>query len=94
MPNYLILACDGGGMRGYLSSLLLQQLNKELKIFGTSNQGIDLYAGTSTGGLIALALAQGTWRWHKVRVSTALWLFIKKRAQTSFILWIGSGQSA
>src|SRR5579862_367077 len=59
MSNYLILACDGGGIRGYLSSLLLKRLNDDLGIFGTNNQNIDLYAGTSTGGLIALALAQG-----------------------------------
>jgi len=59
MANYLILSCDGGGIRGYLSSLLLQKLNEELDIFGSGNQKIDLYAGTSTGGLIALALAQG-----------------------------------
>lgn len=59
MSNYLILSCDGGGMRGYLSSLLLQRLNNDLSIFGTNNQNINLYAGTSTGGLIALGLAQG-----------------------------------
>src|SRR5215469_16297585 len=59
MSNYLILSCDGGGIRGYLSSLLLQQLNNDLGIFGTNNQNINLYAGTSTGGLIALALAYG-----------------------------------
>jgi uncharacterized protein len=59
MANYLILSCDGGGIRGYLSSLLLQRLNDDLGIFGSNNQNIDLYAGTSTGGLIALALAQG-----------------------------------
>lgn len=59
MAKFLILSCDGGGIRGYLSSLLLQKLNEELDIFGAGNQKIDLYAGTSTGGLIALALAQG-----------------------------------
>jgi len=57
--KYLILACDGGGMRGYLSSLIMQRLNQQLSIFGASNQNIDLYAGTSTGGLIALGLAYG-----------------------------------
>jgi uncharacterized protein len=56
MAKYLILSCDGGGIRGYLSSLLLQRLNKDLGIFGYT---INLYAGTSTGGLIALALASG-----------------------------------
>src|ERR1700710_245956 len=57
--QYLILACDGGGMRGYLSSLIMQRLSQELNIFGANNSGIDLYAGTSTGGLIALGLAFG-----------------------------------
>ncbi len=56
--KYLILACDGGGMRGYLSSLILQRLDKEFSILGSGN--VDLYAGTSTGGLIALGLAHGT----------------------------------
>lgn len=59
MPKYLILSCDGGGIRGYLSSLLMQKLNDDLGIFGSGNQNIDLYAGTSTGGLIALSLAHG-----------------------------------
>jgi patatin-like phospholipase/acyl hydrolase len=59
MSSYLILSCDGGGMRGYLSSLLLQRLNNDLGIFGANNQSINLYAGTSTGALIALSLAQG-----------------------------------
>jgi patatin-like phospholipase/acyl hydrolase len=59
MPNYLILSCDGGGIRGYLSALLLQRLNNDVPIFGPNNKNIDLYAGTSTGGLIALALASG-----------------------------------
>jgi patatin-like phospholipase/acyl hydrolase len=57
--SYLILSCDGGGMRGYLSSLLLQRLEEDLGLFGQNNGNIDLYAGTSTGGLIALGLAYG-----------------------------------
>ena len=57
--SYLILSCDGGGMRGYLSSLLLQKLDQDLNLFGPNNANIDLYAGTSTGGLIALGLAFG-----------------------------------
>lgn len=57
--KYLILACDGGGMRGYLSSLILQRLNSECGFLGANNGHVDLFAGTSTGGLIALGLAQG-----------------------------------
>lgn len=60
MSKTLILSFDGGGIRGYLSSLFLQQLQKEFNILGGSNNSnIDVYAGTSTGGLIALALAAG-----------------------------------
>jgi patatin-like phospholipase/acyl hydrolase len=39
--------------------LLLQRLNEDLGLFGHNNTNIDLYAGTSTGGLIALGLAYG-----------------------------------
>lgn len=52
--KYLILACDGGGIRGLITALLIQQLFKQFP--SLSNQ-IYLFAGTSTGGIIALALA-------------------------------------
>jgi uncharacterized protein len=57
--GFLILACDGGGIRGYLSSLILQRLNQQFGILGAGNKSINLYAGTSTGGLISLGLAYG-----------------------------------
>ena len=57
--RFLILACDGGGIRGYLSSLILQKLDQQFQIFGAGNGNIGLYAGTSTGGLISLGLASG-----------------------------------
>jgi hypothetical protein len=52
--KYLILACDGGGIRGLITALLLQQLGKEYPDFLKQTY---LYAGTSTGGIISLALA-------------------------------------
>jgi patatin-like phospholipase/acyl hydrolase len=55
MP-YRILSIDGGGIRGLLSAILLQRL--EEKHPGFMDQ-IDLFAGTSTGGLLALGLAAG-----------------------------------
>ena len=76
--KYLILACDGGGMRGYLSSLILQQLNRQFGILGAGNKNINLYAGTSTGGLISLA--------PPARASTASSIFIRPTAQISFTL--------
>ena len=51
--DYLILTCDGGGIRGLISALLVQQLDQELGFL----KRVNLFAGTSTGGLIALGLA-------------------------------------
>jgi len=53
--SYLILTCDGGGIRGLIPALLLQQLDEELNFL----RKVDLFAGTSTGALIALGLASG-----------------------------------
>jgi patatin-like phospholipase/acyl hydrolase len=56
-PEFRILSLDGGGIRGAFIASCLARLEKEL------NQPLidyfDLVAGTSTGGLIALALALG-----------------------------------
>lgn len=56
--TYRILSIDGGGIRGALSVALLQQLSRQPGLEGWLGQ-IDLIAGTSTGGLIALGLARG-----------------------------------
>jgi patatin-like phospholipase/acyl hydrolase len=52
--KYLILACDGGGIRGLIPALLLQELATSFPTFIDSAY---LLAGTSTGGIISLALA-------------------------------------
>lgn len=51
--KYVILACDGGGIRGLTSAMLLGGLAPSVL------DGVDLYAGTSTGSIIALGLASG-----------------------------------
>lgn len=51
-----ILSIDGGGMRGIVPAMLLEALEARLK--KPLSQAFDLIAGTSTGGLIALALAK------------------------------------
>lgn len=56
MSTYRILALDGGGIRGLITALMLERL--ELACPGFLEQ-IDLFAGTSTGGLLALGLAAG-----------------------------------
>lgn len=56
MSKYLILSMDGGGIKGLITAILLERLEAELPGFISK---IDLFAGTSTGGLLALGLASG-----------------------------------
>src|SRR5579859_1850699 len=56
MPPYHILTLDGGGIRGLLTTILLERLEAAVPGFLAK---IDLYAGTSTGGILALGLASG-----------------------------------
>jgi patatin-like phospholipase/acyl hydrolase len=55
VDEYRILALDGGGVRGAYTSKLIERLNDATGFL----QRTDLVAGTSTGGIIALALAAG-----------------------------------
>jgi patatin-like phospholipase/acyl hydrolase len=58
MAKYRILSFDGGGIRGIVTTVIMQRLaaTPGLEDFLDS---VDLIAGTSTGGLLALALAHG-----------------------------------
>jgi patatin-like phospholipase/acyl hydrolase len=58
MAKYRILSIDGGGLRGLIAARLLDRLNADPKISGWLNS-VDLYVGTSTGGILALGLASG-----------------------------------
>jgi|SRR5882672_321234 len=69
--GYLILSCDGGGIRGLIPAMLVQQLDQEFKLL----KRVDLFAGTSTGGIIALGLAGG------VPVSTLVDIYLTKGAE-------------
>lgn len=55
MENFNILALSGGGYRGLYSAKVLETLESQLKEPIASH--FDLIAGTSVGGIIALALA-------------------------------------
>ena len=55
MNPLFILSCDGGGIRGLMTALLIQSLDRQYGILSKAN----MFAGTSTGGIIALALASG-----------------------------------
>lgn len=52
-PICNVLTCDGGGIRGVITARLLQALDPSVL------DSIDLFAGTSTGSIIALGLASG-----------------------------------
>ena len=52
---FRLLSCDGGGVRGYISSKLIQALNTATN--GKLLDNVQGFAGTSTGGLISIALA-------------------------------------
>src|SRR2546427_10248584 len=56
MTPYHILSLDGGGTRGLLTAILLERIEKALPGFLGK---VDLFAGTSTGGILALGLAAG-----------------------------------
>lgn len=58
MAKYRVIAIDGGGIRGIITTVLLQRLVATPgleRMLGT----VDLVSGTSTGGLLALAIAKG-----------------------------------
>jgi patatin-like phospholipase/acyl hydrolase len=55
--KYRVLSFDGGGIRGLLSAVILEQLEK--RVGKGWIQRADLMAGTSAGGMIALGLAHG-----------------------------------
>ena len=58
MAKYRILCLDGGGLRGLITARLLARLNAHPQVAGWLST-VDLFAGTSTGGILALGLACG-----------------------------------
>ena len=58
MAKYRILSLDGGGLRGLITARMLDRLNTDPSIAGWLSD-VDLFAGTSTGGILALGLASG-----------------------------------
>lgn len=53
---YRILSLDGGGIRGIYTAVLVERLEAAVPSLLSK---VDLFAGTSTGGILALALAKG-----------------------------------
>lgn len=71
--NCRVLCLDGGGIRGLVLIQLLDQLEKVLGV--PVNNCFDWIAGTSTGGVLALLLAQG----KSVRECRCLYFRLKDR---------------
>ena len=53
---YRILSLDGGGIRGIITIILMERL---LQRHPNWLERVDLFAGTSTGGILSLGLASG-----------------------------------
>lgn len=77
MAKYFILACDGGGIRGYITASVLQALVTDPDL-GDFLPRVSLRAGTSTGSFIALALAR------RAPVSEILRLYQQASAERLF----------
>jgi len=56
IDTFRILSIDGGGIKGLYSAVILADFEKK---YGKLNNYFDLICGTSTGGIIALALSAG-----------------------------------
>jgi uncharacterized protein len=67
-----ILSCDGGGIRGIVTLRCLEALEKR---FGPCQKHFHMFAGTSTGALIAGALA------HGIPVGRLIELYAARRRQ-------------
>ena len=72
--TYKILACDGGGIFGVITAKLLQSLDRSVL------DNIDLFAGNSTGSIIALGLASG------VSIDTIFDLYSSEQACSQIFL--------
>jgi len=62
MPkSYRILSLDGGGIRGLLTAVWLERLERKLKVTPEKplREHFDLIAGTSTGSILACAVSLG-----------------------------------
>lgn len=71
MATYRVLSIDGGGIRGLVTTVLLQRIIASPGLQDLLGS-IDLVCGTSTGGLLALAIA------HQVDLPTIRRLYVEK----------------
>lgn len=83
--EFKILSIDGGGIKGVFPAMFLANLENELKQKGVEKwqvyQNFDLICGTSTGGILALALSLGipAQEIHKMYLDNASNIFGNKK---------------
>ena len=63
--TYNVLALDGGGLRGLITATIIERIEAAVPGFLAN---VDLVAGTSTGGILALALAKGLTPYNIMRM--------------------------
>ena len=81
--KFRILSIDGGGIRGIIPAKVLMELESELKKLAPGTklyEHFDLICGTSTGAILALAIALGI-------PASELVSFYKIHARTIFPKW-------
>ena len=86
-----VLTIDGGGIRGIIPVIILQKIEQILHDLGDTRplySHFDLIAGTSTGGLIALALSAPS---EKLSITSSP-EFLQKRADTTSQLFLNIQQ--
>src|SRR4051812_22226457 len=83
IKKFTILSIDGGGIRGIIPAKVLSELEEELKNRDPTKklyEHFDLICGTSTGAILAIAIALGI-------PATELVDFYKKHAASIFPKW-------
>jgi patatin-like phospholipase/acyl hydrolase len=68
--TFRILSIDGGGIRGVFPAAFLAEIERRFLEGGSIGDYFDMVAGTSTGGIIALALAHGWTAQEALRIYT------------------------
>jgi patatin-like phospholipase/acyl hydrolase len=81
MAKYRVVSIDGGGIRGLVTTVLLQRI---VATPGLENllESIDLIAGTSTGGLLALGIA------HQLDLARIRDLYVQKGPEIFDDSWL------
>jgi len=81
MAKYRVISIDGGGIRGLVTTIILQRIVATPgleNLLGT----IDLIAGTSTGGLLALGIA------HQLDLDRIRQIYVKKGPEIFDDSWV------